>query len=212
MVQLPDGIRAPFVSLIPRAAKDNAVPITLVRQGERLDASLPVSTRDDRLIRDYEGEPPAYFIHGPLVFSPAKAGAVSLYARVRPDLYFGQSLLMARYSDRTRFPGEELVVVTAPMFKHKVTRGYADPIGQVVKEVNGVAVKNLHHLVEVLRDCRDEYLTFRFAEETADILVFRRGELEKATEEILEENGIAPSRRGSEDTLKVWKNAASPSP
>lgn len=29
--------------------------------------------------------------------------------------------------------------------------------------------------------------------------------MDKATEEIMEDNGIAPSRRGSPDLLTVWK-------
>ena len=54
----------------------------------------------------------------------------------------------------------------------------------------------------------DEYYTFRFAGEGIETLVFRRAEMTKATDEILEDNGIAPNRRGSEDMLKVWKMAA----
>jgi hypothetical protein len=33
----------------------------------------------------------------------------------------------------------------------------------------------LRHLVEILRDSKDEYLTFRFAGELSETLVFRRG-------------------------------------
>src|SRR5581483_785522 len=139
---------------------------------------------DNRVIRDYRGEKPSYFIHGPLVFSPAKSDAIAWYARVRPDLDSSRSPLFARFRDHVRFPGEELVVVTSPLFPHKIAKGYDQPLGQVVTEVNGVKVKNLKHLVETLRDCRDEYLTFRFAEEGSEVLVFRREEMEKSTEEI----------------------------
>jgi hypothetical protein len=51
----------------------------------------------------------------------------------------------------------------------------------------------------------DEYVIFRFAEKGSEVLVFRTKELNQATEEILEDNGISPSRRGSEDMLKVWR-------
>jgi hypothetical protein len=97
------------------------------------------------------------------------------------------------------------VAVTAPMFSHKIAKGYVDPVGKVVKEVNGVPIKSLRHLVETIRDCKDEYLTFRFADDWSDVLVFDRKEMEKATEDILEDNGIAPSRRASADLMKVWK-------
>lgn len=69
--------------------------------------------------------------------------------------------------------------------------------------------KNLSHFVEILRDNTEEFLTFRFAEEGAEVLLFRRAEVNKATEGILEDAGIALSRRGSMDMLAVW-NAKRP--
>ena len=85
------------------------------------------------------------------------------------------------------------------MFVHKISKGYMDPVGRVVKEVNGVPIKNPRCLVETIRDCHDEYLTFRCAEDWSDVLVFDRKEMDKATEEILDENGIAPTRLGGPD-------------
>jgi S1-C subfamily serine protease len=206
MVQLPNDLRVAFYSTIVKLAKDNAVPVTVIRKGKTIETSLAVSNVDNRLVRAYyHGEKPSYFIHGPLVFSPVRADAIAWYARARPDLDSVQSPLFTRFTDRARFTGEELVVVTSPMFTHKIAKGYQDPLGQVVTQVNGVKVKNLKHLVEIFRDCTDDYLTIRFAEQGAEVLVFRREEMDKATEEILEDNEI--KRRGSDDVLKVWKQA-----
>lgn len=208
MVRLENDTRVPFVALVPRLARGRAVPLTVLRGGKPVAASLPVTTRDNRVIREFEGEKPSYFIHGPLVFSPVKADALPLYFRMNPALYGSGSPLITRRFDRVRFPGEELVVVTRPMFDHKIAKGYDDPVGRVVQEVNGARVKNLVHLVETIRDSTDTYLRFRFAEEGAEILVFDRKEMDRVTEEILEENGIAPTRRGSADALKAWNRKA----
>jgi S1-C subfamily serine protease len=206
MVRLDNGLRIPFQGLIPRLARNNAVPLTVIRGGKPLSLSLPVTTANNRLLPKLRGEQPSYFIHGPLVFSPAREEVVATYLRAHPS---GLSPLLLRGSDRVRFPGEELVVVTAPMFQHKIARGYSDPIGQVLREVNGTAVKNLRHLVELLRDNKDEFLKFRF-QEGAEVLVFRRTEMARATEEILEDAGIALGRRGSRDMLKVWNKGVTP--
>jgi hypothetical protein len=115
---------------------------------------------------------------------------------------------MTRRSDRVQFPGEELVVVTRPMFDHKIAKGYSDPVGKVVADLNGIKIRNLHHLVETIRDSTDTYLKFHFADEGSEILVFDRKEMNAATDEIMEENGIAPTRRGSEEMLKVWNKGA----
>lgn len=204
-IRLENDLLAPFAAAVPRAARDGAVPVTVLRGGAAVSMSLPVTTQDNRLIRSYQGESPSYFIHGPLVFSPVRSDAVPYYAELNPDLYTINSPMMNRRFDRVRFPGEELVAVTAPMFVHKISKGYADPVGRVVKEVNGVPIKNVRCLVETIRDCKDEYLTFRFAEDWSEVLVFDRKEMDKATEEILDENGIAPSRRASADLTKVWQ-------
>jgi hypothetical protein len=96
------------------------------------------------------------------------------------------------------------------MFKHKLGKGYADPVGKVVETVNGTRIKNLSHLVQTLRDCRAELVTMRFADEYSEVLAFDRQAMEQATEEILEDNGIASTRRGSADLLKLWKAKAAP--
>ncbi len=101
-----------------------------------------------------------------------------------------------------QFPGEELVVITAPMLPHRMTKGYGEPFGHVVESVNGTRIKNLRHLVETIRDARDEFLTFRFAEDGSETMVFRRKAMLDATEPLMSQNGI--SRRGSDDVLSVW--------
>jgi hypothetical protein len=101
------------------------------------------------------------------------------------------------------FPGEELVVISSPMFRHKSVRGYADPVGQVVEDINGVKIKNLRHLVEVLADCREEFVTFTFGGERAEVLVLERKAIPAVTREVMEENGIV--RRASPELLTLWE-------
>jgi hypothetical protein len=136
------------------------------------------------------------------------AQAIPIYYRANPLLGAEDTPLATRRHDRARSPGEELVVVTSPLLPHRITRGYGDPFGSVVRDVNGVAIRSLRHLVEVVRDSRDEYLTFRFAGELSETLVFRRRELEAATSEVMAENGIP--RRGSADVLAVWDAKGGP--
>jgi hypothetical protein len=83
-----------------------------------------------------------------------------------------------------------------------MTRGYGEPFGQVVASINGTKIRSLRHLVETLRDCKDEFLTFRFAEDGSETLVFRRQAILDATEPLMSQNGVP--RRGSDDVLPVW--------
>jgi hypothetical protein len=205
MVEYEPDLRLPFTALVPRLSKAGAIPARVLRGGKPLEVSLPVTREDDQLLKTYRGQYPPYFVHGPLIFSPAFDLAVSTYAQGSPFAMVG-SPLSARESDRVAFPGEELVVVTAPMFAHRLMRGYSDPFGQAVKDVDGVPVRNLRHLVELLRDGKGEYLTIRFHGELSETLVFPRKAIEEATSELMAENGIP--RRGSDDVLTVLRAAS----
>ena len=201
MVDFEGGLRLPFSALVPRLEKNGRVPVRLIRSGKPMELSMIATREDDRLIKPYRGQYPHYFVHGPLVFSTVIDEAVSTYAQSNPLVMAGSPLL-ARDGDRVAFPGEELIVVTAPMLVHPMTRGYSDPFGYVVKDVDGVPIKNLCQLVEVIRDGKGEYLTIRFRGDYSETLVFPRKAMEEATRELMAENGIP--RRGSDKALEVW--------
>jgi S1-C subfamily serine protease len=206
MIQAAGGLRLSFLYLVPRLARDGSVPIRVVRAGRAIEGRLPVSRDDDHLIRGYEGKMPSYFVCGSLVFSPVMREAMSTYYRANPGIGVRNSPLVTRSADRVRFPGEELVAVTSPMLPNRMTRGYGEPIGQVVESVNGVRIKNLRHLVETIRDGKDDYLTFRFAEDGSETMVFRRKPMLDATGPLMSQNGIP--HRGSDDVMAIWNTKA----
>ena len=102
--------------------------------------------------------------------------------------------------------GEELVVVSSPFFTHKLAIDYSQAQSNVVEKVNGTVIKNLAHLVAVLRDLTDEFVVFEFAGRRFETPVFPRKAMLAATEEILIDNGIRA--QGSPDTLAVWNQKA----
>jgi hypothetical protein len=115
------------------------------------------------------------------------------------------SPLLSRAWDKPAFDGEALVVVTSPFLPHSLTRGYSNPVGEVVKTVDGIKIKNLAHLVEVLRHSKERFTTIQFENKFGETLVFPRQETIAATDEILTDNGIRS--QGSPDMLAIW-NAA----
>jgi S1-C subfamily serine protease len=204
MIQAEENLRLSFLSQVPKLVRDGSVPVSVLRAGKSLSAALPVSREPERLLRSFAGRYPSFFLCGPLVLSPVYQETANFYSQFNRMLASRNSPLTTRRSDRARFPGEELVVVTAPLLRTRMTKGYADPFGQVVSEVNGTKVKNLTHLVDLIESCQDEYLTFRFAEDDAETLVFRRQLMLEATESLMRENDIP--RRGSDDVLAVWSD------
>ncbi len=204
-VRLDNGLRVRFQYFIQTLARDGKVPLTIVRDGETVPINLPVTAHRVMLIDELKGAYPSYFVYGPLVFSPATAELVGVLGR-NPSVaeFFGSigSPLITRRGDRPAFEGEQLVVVASPMFPHKVAKGYSNPFAKVVRDVNGVKIKGLRHLVETLRDLKDEYVVIEFDDRASETLVFKRKEIMAATDDILTDNGVR--RPYSDDLAKVW--------
>ena len=200
-----------FQYLIQKVAKNGKVPLTIVRMGKEMAIELPVAADRPMLIPDLHGAYPSYFVYGPLVFSGATAqfvsGIAGSNANVANLLSTVANPLMTRRGDQPAFDGEQLVVVSSPFFPHKLSQGYDRPIAHVVKTVNGTAIRHLNHLVEVLRDTTEPFVTFEFEGRNMETLVFNRREMLTATEEILTDNGVRA--QGSADTLAIW-NAKAP--
>jgi S1-C subfamily serine protease len=207
MIKLDTNLRVRFQYLIQKIAKNGKVPLVVVRQGKTLAVELPVTSTRPILIPNLQGIYPSYFVFGPLVFSSVTAQFIGgFFSSGRSDLLGMLSLsanpLVTRMGDIPAFDGEELVVVSSPFFPHKLTKGYSSPAAEVVKTVNDIPIRNLRHLVEVLRDSRAEFIKFEFARRGGETVVFPREEMLAATEEILTDNGIRSP--GSPDVLAVW--------
>jgi hypothetical protein len=190
-------------------AKDGQVDITIFRDGKLKQMRLPVQSQRDLVMPYLLNRNPRYFILGPLVFSQATQDYLERVNAQRslPTSQHGSPLITRRF-DKPRFEGEELVVVSSPMFPHRITKGYDDPERSVLSEVNGVHVRSLQHLVQLLRDNNNPRVTFKFAKSGRrmhETMVFNRAELVESTSNILEENGIRHPY--SSDLRPLWEKS-----
>lgn len=212
MIHLENGLQVPFTYLFGQTAVRGRVPLTVIRAGQPLRLDVPVRSNPPRLLPGLNGAYPDYFVYGPLVFSDASqdlfydlisgviAGGAGLNATAR--LLDQDSPLVTRCADFPKLEGERLVVVTS-FFQHKLAGSYASPVTQVVQSINGIPIKNLAHLVQVLRDCREKFVSVDFFGRYATTLVFPREEMVADTDAILTDNNV--HSQGSPDMLAIWK-------
>ncbi|HME39776.1 MAG TPA: trypsin-like peptidase domain-containing protein [Steroidobacteraceae bacterium] len=206
MIKLDKDLRVSFAYLIQRLADNGKVPATIVRGGKSMQIQLPVSSQHPTLVADLHGGYPSYFIYGPLVFSAASwqlvssiennAGLLRLLGAVK-------SPLITRAFDTPDAETEELVVISSPFFPHKLANGYSNPAGSVVASVNGTHVRSLKHLVALLRDLKDPFVTIEFDQRGNEALVFSRTAMLAATDDILTDNGVRA--QGSPNMMAVWQ-------
>lgn len=206
MVKLGSNLRVRFQYRIQQVARNGKVPMTIVRAGKQMKVEVPATGSRPMLIPDLDGGYPSYFIYGPIVFSRATTeflGFVSGSAAGMNAYAFNASPLVTRRGESPTPEREELVVVSAPFFPHKLVSGYDNRFGSVVESVNGIPVRSLSHLVELLRDAKDEHVVLRFDQRYGETMILPRQAMLDATEGVLSDNGIRS--QGSQDMMKVWE-------
>jgi S1-C subfamily serine protease len=208
MVKIGDNLYVKFDYLTQKVAKDGKLPLTVMREGKETHIEVPVLFQRPRVIPALGEAYPSYFIYGPLVFSDVSIEYLSSLmktsraAEIATGLIEKASPLIRREGDKPAFDGERLVVVSSPFFPDKSSKGYSNPMTSTVKKVNGIPIRNLAHLVAVLRDAKEEFVTFEFYDRYDESPVFRRAEMLSATDDILTGNGIRS--QGSSDMLTIW--------
>ena len=206
MIRFGDDLRVNFTYQVQKAVRQGRVPLTVVRSGRTEQIELPVSAQRPMLIPDLPGEYPPYFIYGPLVFTKATGQLLSMIGGNAGAMYalsfVGSPLITLRAAEPSP-EREELVVVSSPMFPHKISKGYSNLSGSVVSTVNGVHIHSLAHMVQVLRDTREAFVTFEFDNRSGEAVVLTRAEVQAATDEILSDNGVRA--QGSPGMLGIWQ-------
>ncbi|RJG24171.1 S1C family serine protease [Massilia cavernae] len=212
MVKLGTNLRVRFQYRVQQLAKDGKVPLTIIRDGKQMQVQLPVNGERKMLIQDLEGAYPSYFIYGPLVFARATSEFVNVLgsnaAGVNALAFIGNPLITRR-GDEPDAAREELVVVSSPFFPHQISTGYNNRFASVILSVNKVPVRSLGHLVQVLRDLKDELVVIHFDQRAGETIVLPRKEMLEATETVLNDNGIRT--QGSADMMEIW-NGKGPAP
>ncbi len=196
-----------FAYFCPILEKEGLVPLTVWRDGQEIDLDCPAPKEFRSLIPYLNGKYPRYFIYGPLAFEAACGElAYSLMADSRwaPILGARKSPLLSGLQSRPTEVLQELVVIPSAPFSHRSTKGYRPPILSVVESINDIKIRSLNHLVEVIRDCTDDFLEINFAEIGAEKLVFNRKEISSATESILTDNNIR--KQFSDDLVEIWND------
>jgi S1-C subfamily serine protease len=205
-VEVEGGLRLQFDYLVQKLAKDGSIRVSVLRDGKTLTLDVPVLTRraHPSVLPDLFDAFPSYFVWGPLVFSAATEDYVDQFEHPMsagvwfPHFARQQSPLITRYGARPDFEGERVVILTT-VLSHRLAQGYRSLSSVIVKDVDGVKIRNLRHLAERLRDAKGDHVVFSFYDRDAELLVLNRREAVEAAEEIQAENTI---RKAYSDDLK----------
>ena len=70
-VDVREGLRMRFLYYVARLAKDGKIDLTILRDGEKKEVSVPVAPQREMVMPMLQDKYPEYFIYGPMVFEAA---------------------------------------------------------------------------------------------------------------------------------------------
>ena len=187
-IRLQGGVaRSLFYPLYIRQIGEK-IPVKVLRKGVVVDTSIVAAKKNLRIRGWMYNARPDYFVYGGFVFT-----TLSYDYMVRTHADFHDDI-----SKDKKFHDDELVVISF-CFADKGIEGYLGAAESLVRSVNGVKVRNLRHLTELVDQCHDGFVCFGLDKDTEwDVkLIVDAKEMRETTARVMKRNLIPADR--SED-------------
>ncbi|XP_073140341.1 protease Do-like 2, chloroplastic isoform X1 [Henckelia pumila] len=187
--------RIAFRYLISQKFTGDVAELGIIRGGKSMKVQVVLNSRVHLVPYHIDGGQPSYLIVAGLVFTPLSE---PLIGEECEDSIGLKLLTKARYS-MARFEGEQIVILSQ-VLANEVNIGYEDMSNEQVLKLNGIGIRNIHHLAHLVDTCKDKYLVFEF--EDNFLVVLEREQALGSSTSILKGYGI-PSGR-SEDLSEPY--------
>ncbi len=164
------------------------VPVKVFRDGNVVETSITAAKINYRSRRWMYDAKPDYFVYGGFVFT-----TVSYDYMIRSRAKFHDDVYKVR-----EFADDEPVAISF-CFADVGIEGYIGCDDSLVRSVNGVKVRNLRHLVEIVDQCQDGFVRFGLDRDNEwDMkMIVDAKEMREATARVMKRNQIPADR--SED-------------
>ena len=194
-IRLQGGVaRSLFYPLYIRQIGEK-IPVKVFRKGAVVDTSIVAAKKNLRIRGWMYNARPDYFVYGGFVFT-----TVSYDYMVRTHADFHDDILKDK-----KFHDDELVVISF-CFADKGIEGYLGAAESLVRSVNGVKVRNLRHLTELVDQCHDGFVCFGLDKDTEwDVkLIVDAKEMRETTTRVMKRN-LIPADRSEDLRTKAAK-------
>ena len=185
-IRLPDGQTRHFTTVASNKQLGEKVALTLLRDGKVVNLELPVRKFNEQVEPYLYDQRPEYYIIGGLVFTKLSYSYFQSWGQDSPP-----DRLLRKLGAEKASPGDDVIVLSL-VLGDEVNIGYNAACAMELVSVNGKKIRNLRELVETVERCKDEYITFTFAEDWPIILNLRH--LREATPRILNRYRVPADR------------------
>lgn len=202
--------RVAFSWLVAQKFYGEPADMTVLRDGKLLELHLddlhPQASLVPVHLFNTKFQVPSYLIVAGLVFTTLSVPFLRSEFGEEWDCEAPVEIVHRLMHQRAEEKGEQLVVLTQ-VLAHDLTVGYEELENMLLVSVNGVKVKNLRQVMDIVDTTKDEFL--RFALHNNLLLVLKAETARKATPEALEKHGI-PARSSPDLTEDSVPEGAPP--
>ena len=185
-IRLADGQPRHFNTVSAAKQVGEKVKLTLLRDGKVVESELEVRKLHEQVEPHLYDRRPEYYIIGGLAFTRLT------YSYLREWNKNDQPAPLLRRLDKENPSPDESVVLLAQVLGDEVNVGYQRLDSLVLLSINGKKVRNLKEAVEMVENCKDEYITFMFEDDMP--VTLNLAKLRAATPRILERYRISADR------------------
>lgn len=161
-VSLENGLRVESSHLEYLKQVGSNLKVKLFRDGKKIDKNIPLKPRKNRVNHKRYDITPTYFVFAGLVFQPLSNG----YLGAHRDSQFSMVSYIPAYTmegyrklipDRIKTERQQ-VVVLGRVLPDAVNQGYKNMEESVVYSIDGIVVKNMKHLIDLIDSAKGPYL------------------------------------------------------
>jgi S1-C subfamily serine protease len=186
-VPFRSGERIAFSYLTSQKFSGDECELVVLRDGATVDVTVKLLQYNGLIPHHLSGGDPSYLVVAGVVFTVATEPYFMSEYGVDYHREAPVKLLDRLLHHHKTSPDEEVVLVSQ-ILACDATLGYEDGYNAQVKAFNGTPIRNLKHLVSLVLDCKDPFMTFEL--EYNELLVLDTQEALAATKEILEKHSI----------------------
>lgn len=165
-IELNTGSRVRMGYLVTKHFIGEVLKVAVLRKATVVDIS--VTLKDNKFSRLVPGmqheKSPRYYIFGGLIFQPLTLDLlVSIGGSQWPMVV--SSILNHYYRQGEKSLERDEVVVLSRVLPDISTIGYQDVRNVVVSKINGTSIKNIRHLIEIVKNSKEDLLTITLQDE-----------------------------------------------
>ena len=184
------GERVDLLCYISSLFEGDVLNVSIWRDGKEMEVPVPLTRIPSLVPSHYNNKPPPYLISSGFVFTALSVPY--LEAKDAWGEYYSDAIsyLLGLVHEPLKQRGDE-VVVLSQVLAHKANLGYEHLMDLHLIEFNGVEVRCLRHLQQLIDECTDPFMRFQFApKDTGRLVILDREANDKVTAEVCAEHCI----------------------